>query len=423
MKQQLTLLGCLSGLLLPATPLLAEEGTDITFAEGAIEITPSLTTAMRDDVDFDTATQTLGVKALTPYGLVMCDYGSESGETRIDTFDDIFGTQSVLTTLWRGYDASLVKCGYGLKLPLSGGELSGGVGLMRYRGETDSTLDGKEIDVDAFRLQAKYLHGDYDTRLQLVDQSFNYLYHYATGGYDSITAGTIRTINLEGDWGPVYAEAEHLHGDKSKDFIAPPLPLPYADFDYEQITVSLGPTLDGLPGPLRYIAPTYISGSESGSFNRLTLKNGFRGVIAGMQFNGTELHLSYQNLQSAGSRDYSPVTTDLAEAMKRSKLGVELEADDWSIKLENNRLLHDGYIAITSSPIPYTLLTGCPAASCSYNNVRRENEWKLSWSYSYTDRIELQGDLYQRQRKDTQYEYAERKYDESGGNIGVAYTF
>ncbi len=423
MKQPLILLGCLGGLFIPATSPLAQEGTDISFAEERVEFSLLLNTAQRNDVDFDTATHTLGAKALTPYGLILCDHGMESGQTRIDTFDDIFGTTPVSATLWNDYDATLLKCGYGLKLPLAGGELSGGIGLLRYNGDTNTMQDGKEIDVDAFRLQAKYLQGDYDTRLQLVSKNYYYHYHYLTGDYDSITSGTIRTLNMQGDWGALYAELEQLHGDKQKQYVTPPLPLPYAEFDYDQLTASLGPSFSGAAGALRYLAPTYVNGSERGTYNRLEIDNGFHGAIAGLEFGTTELRLGYLALQSTGSRDYSPVTTDLAEAMKSSKLVAELKATAWSLKLENNRMIHDGYITVSSSPIPYTLLTGCPVASCDYNNVRRENEWKLSGSYSYNKKVEWKGDLYRRQRQDTQYHYAERKYHETGGSIGVAYTF
>ena len=187
--------------------------------------------------------------------------------------------------------------------------------------------------------------------------------------------------------------------------------------------MSVGPAFKGTMGPLRYIAPTYTSGSERGTYNRMALDNGFRGAIAAFNFGGTDLKLSYLSLESAGSRDYSPVTTDLAEARKSSTLMAELKTEKWSLKLENKRLIHDGYITVTSAPIPYTLLTGCPVASCDYNNVRRENEWKLSWDYQYSERIGLQGGLYQRQRRDTQYHNPERKYHENGGNIGIAYTF
>lgn len=414
MKPHLTLLGCLTTLLLPLTPVIAEDNTDITF---------KLSTTHRNDVDFDTQTHSFGVKAVTPYGLIACDYGRESGDTRIDTFDDVFGIQSVLTTTLNGYDADLLQCGYGMKLPLGGGELSAGLGMVRYRGKTDSTVDGKEIERDALRLATKYEHGEYSTQLQLLEASYDYLYHYLSGNYDSLTRGRIRTLALQGAWGPVHAELEQVHGDKEKSFTAPPLPLPLATFDYDQLTVSLGPAFDGGMGVLRYIAPTYTSGSERGSFNRLTLDSGFRGLIAGFAFGETKLHLRYLDLQSAGSRDYSPVTADMAETLHSSKLSAELEAPEWSVKLENNRMVHDGYITVTDSPIPYTLLTGCPSASCSYDNVRHEDEWKLSGQYKYSAQLALQGELYQRERTDQQYEHTEHSYRESGGKLGIAITF
>ena len=423
MKYRVPLLGCIVSLLIPTSPLIAADDTDVTFAENDIEVTVSLTTAQRNDVDFDTTTHTLGIKALTPYGLVLCEHGTESGDTRIDTFDNVFGTTLVSSTQLNGYDASLIKCGYGIKLPFSGGELSGGLGVLSYRGKTDTWDDGKEIELDGFRMQAKYLYGDTDTRLQLVNHSYSYNYHYMTWGHNSITTGTIRTISLQGDWGPIYAEGEHVHGDKLKEFVNPPLPLPNLDFDYEQEKVSVGPAFDNTMGPLRYIAPTYTSGSERGSYNRMTLNNGFRGAIAAFNFGGTDLKLSYLGLESAGRRDFSPVTTDITETMKSRKLMAELKAEGWSVILENKRLIHNGYISVTSTPIPYTMLTGCPVASCDYHNVRRENEWKLSWDYAYSKQIELKGGLYNRQRSDTQYHNPERKYNETGGSIGVAYQF
>lgn len=413
MKPQLTLLSGLTALLLPLTTVLAEDKTDVTF---------TLSTAHRNDVDFDTRTHSFGIKAITPYGLITCDYGRESGDTRIDTFDNIFGTQSVLTTALNGYDANLMQCGYGMKLPLAGGELSGGLGMVRYRGKTDSPVDGKEIEQDALSLKANYEHGEYSTRVHLLETRYSYLYHHVSGNYDSLTDGRIRTLSLQGDWGPVYAELEQLHGDKEKYFTAPPLPLPDAGFDYDQLTVSLGPAFNG-SGMLRYLAPTYTSGSERGSFNRLTLDGGFRGLVAGLGFGETTLRLSYLDLQSAGRRDYSPVTTDMAETQHSSKLSAALEAPAWSLTLENNRSVHDGYITVTDSPIPYTLLTGCASASCDYDNVRREDEWKLSGQYRYSLQLTLQGQLYQRERTDQQFEVAEHNYRESGGKLGIAITF
>jgi hypothetical protein len=413
MKPNYTLLGCLTTLLLPLTTVTAKENTDITF---------TLSTAQRSDVDFDTHTDAFGIKAITPYGLITCEYGRESGNTRIDTFDNIFGTQSVLTTAVNGYDANLLQCGYGIKLPLAGGELSGGLGMVRYRGKTDSPVDGKEIEQDALSLKASYERSDYTTRMQLLETRYSYLYHHLSGSYDSLTDGRISTLVLQGDWGPVYAELEQLHGNKEKYFTAPPLPLPDAGFDYDQLTVSLGPAFNGR-GVLRYLAPTYTSGSERGSFNRLTLDSGFRGLIAGLGFGETTLRLSYLELQSAGRRDYSPVTSDMAETQHSSKLSAALEAQAWSLTLENNRSVHHGTITVTDSPIPYTLLTGCASASCDYDNVRREGEWKLSGQYRYSSQLTLQGQLYQRERTDQQFEVAEHNYRESGGKLGIAITF
>jgi hypothetical protein len=417
MRQRLLLLSALSPLLLPAAASWA----------GEVTVTPA--TAQRSDIDFDTRTHSIGVKAVTPYGMVTCDVGLESGTTRIDTFDDIFGIQSVLVTTENGYEANQLQCGYGMKLPLAGGELSGGIGIMRYRGETDERADGKEIELDMLRLGASYVHGTYTTRLRLLESRYDYLYHHQSNSYDSLTTGRIRTAGLQGEWGPVYGEAEYVSGERDKHFNAAPLPLSDANFDYAQLTVSLGPALAGTPttqgpmGPLRYIAPTYVQGSERGSFNRLTIDSGFRGVVVGMAFGELQLRLRHLDLKSRGERDYSPVTDDLAEARQSSKLALELEAPHWLLTVENNRFTHDGYITVTAAPIPYTLLTGCASASCSYENVRREDEWKLGVRYRYSPRFSLNGELYQRERHDQQYEEPPHRYRELGGKLALAITF
>jgi hypothetical protein len=412
--KRLALIGCLGTLLLPFTPVFATD-LDLT-----------LSTAQRHDIDFDTRTHTLGVRAVTYLGLIMCDYGRESGTTRIDTFDEIFGTQSVLTTNTNGYDATRLQCGYGLKLPLAGGELSGGLGMIRYRGETDTPVDGKEIELDALRLNATYVLGDYSTRLQLLQTRYDYLYHHLENDYDSLTAGQVRTLSLLGEWGALHGEAEYVAGEKEKSFTSPPLPLPDANSDYAQLTVSFGPAFDAATsamGPLRYLAPTYTQGSERGSFNRLNIDSGIHGVVAGMAFGEIKLRLGYLQTQSSGRRDYSPVTADLAEALQSSRLSAELEGTGWSLKLENSRLTHDGYITVTSTPLPYTLLTGCATTSCTYDNVRKEDEWKISGRYRYSPRITVNGEFYQRERRDRQFEAAAHNYRETGGNLGIALSF
>lgn len=411
MKQHLALIICITTLLLPATTTLAQNETDITL---------ELNTARRNDIDFSTATHSIGVKTTTPYGLIRCNYAKESGETRIDTFDDIFGISSILTASWKDYDANRLQCGYGLKLPLAGGELIGGIGLMRYQGETRVMPGGKEIELHATSLQAKYVHANTTTRMNLVDSHYGFLYHnLGAVNYDSDTRGHVRKVNLSGEWGPVYAEGEDLIGSKERIFTTPL--FPYADVNYQQTTLSLGPLFNNGIGPLRYLALTYVTGSVSGSFNELQLDSGIRGAIAGMKFDTATLRLSYLNLQSVGSRDYSPVTNDLAEAKRSSSLALELENDNWSVKLENNRLHHEGYI--TAANVPYTIIVGCGPAPCDYNNAREEDEWKFYWRYDYSSRIGLLGEFYHRGRTDRQYELAEHKYSESGGNLGVAITF
>jgi hypothetical protein len=385
----------------------------------AAETTLQLSNKQRRDIDFDTSTLSIGAKAITSAGLFTCDVARETGESRIDTFDNIFGTQSVLTTTWNGYEADQLQCGYGMKIALAGGELSAGIGMMQYRGETDTTDDGKKVELDALRVSAQYVHGDYDTRVQLLERQYDYLYHYLVGAYDSDTNGRIRNVSLTGEWGPVHAEAEHLQGYKEKDFTTSL--LPYADFNYNQTTVSLGPSFNGSMGALRYIAPTYTSGSERGSFSRLGLDNGIRGAVVGMLFGETKARLSYLNLQGAGRRDYSPVTTDLAESQHSTALVLELEAAKWSLKLENRQIEKNGYITITT--FPYDLMVGCSATPCSYNNYREEDELTFSGRYTYSPLITLHGELYQRRRKDQQYEAATRNYLESGGEIGLSVTF
>jgi hypothetical protein len=246
---------------------------------------------------------------------------------------------------------------------------------MKYQGETSVMPAGKEIELNATSLQAKYVHGRYTTRINLVDSRYGFLYHNVGAvNYDSDTRGHVRKLNLSGEWGSVYAEGENVLGSKERIFTTPL--FPYADYNYQQTTLSLGPLFSNGAGPLRYLAPTFVTGSESGSFNELPLDSGIRGAIAGMKFGDTTLRLSYLNLQSVGSRDYSPVTNDLAEAKRSSSLALELENDKWSAKLENNRLHHDGYI--TAANVPYTIIVGCGSAPCDSTTYAR----KMSGSFT-----------------------------------------
>jgi len=373
----------------------------------------------RRDIDFETTTKTLGAKAITGYGLFLCSYGIVSGETRIDSFDNVFGTSAVGNSNWNDYSATRLKCGYGLKLPLYGGELRAALGGMRYRGETDVRPDGKEIELDGTRLDVNYKRGDYHTQLKLDSKRYSYLYHYQTLAYDSDTQGTIRQVELNGEWGAVHSELKRVDGYKEKAFIDPPLPLPNADFHYTQTTFSLGPQLDGSMLGIRYVAPTYVSGSERGSFNELDLQNGLRGAIIGGQLGETRIRLRYLNLTSSGTRDYSPVTNEMAEKQNSSLLALSLQHDDYDITLQNRRSTHHGYITLTSSPIPYSFMVNCPSTSCSYDNAREENEWSLKWRYRLTQRIVLDGKFYSRDRKDKQYEEPLHHYIESGGALGI----
>lgn len=397
-------------ILLPA-PLFAAHENNI---EGNVSF------EQRRDIDFETTTWALGAKAITGYGMFLCNYGKDSGETRIDTFDNIFGTSAVRNFTWNAYNATRLKCGYGLKLPLYGGELRAGFGGTRYLGETDVSADGKEIDLYGTRLDVSYRRGDYHTQLQLKNKHYDYLYHYQTLSYDSDTQGTIRQLDLNGEWGSLHSELQRLDGHKEKTFSDPPLPLPNADFHYSQTTLSLGPQLKGNVLGIRYVAPTYVSGSERGSFNELDLQNGFRGAIIGGQFGETRIRLRYLDLTSSGSRDYSPVTTDMAEKRDSSLLAMSLQNDTWDLTLQNRRSVHHGYITVTSSPIPYTLMVNCASASCSYDNTREENEWTLKWRYHLTQRIVLGGKFYRRDRKDKQYEEPLNHYIESGGALGMS---
>jgi hypothetical protein len=418
MKYRNSLVGGLSAALFATSAAVAQEQA---------EVVAKFTAGTTQNVDFDTTTLSAGVRAITSYGLIQCDFSRTSGETRIDTFDDVFGVSPVTNKPWNNFGADKYQCGYGLKLILAGGELTSGIGMMRYSGETDTSDEGKEITADAISVKAGYKRGDYETKLELLEKSYGFLYHYTSPSvYDSDTRGKVRTLDLSGKWGPVHAEAEYVQGSKEREFTTPL--FPYADFDYTQTTLSIGPRFNGGIGPLRYIAPTFISGSEAGSFNELNLDSGLRGLVAGLEFDKTTMRLTLLTSKSEGSRDYSPVSNDLAEAKEVVKLGLELTNDKWAVKLENKRSEHDGDIvvnnvAVGSTILPYAMLVGCGAPPCSYNNYRKENELKVSWRYSYSDTIALHGDLYQRQRDDQQYEGAEHNYKETGGKIGVAVTF
>ncbi len=403
-------------------------GSTVALAQEEAEITTSLTVGQTDDIDFDTRSATLGLKAITPYGLMQCDFSRTTGETRVATFDDIFGVTPVGNMPWNNYDADKYQCGYGMKMPLLGGELVSGIGIMRYDGETDTFVDGKEITLDAASLKVSFSRGDYQTALKYIEKKYDFLYNYNTMGYNSDTSGKERSLELNGRWGAVHAEAEQVIGHKERAFTT--ALFPYAELDYERTTVFLGPRFDG-DGPLRYIAPTFIGGSEPGSFNAMRIDRGLRGGVVGMEFDGITVRASYTDTSSEGSRDYSPVTTDLAEANTARKVAIALQGEKWSLKLENKRSRHDGYVTVTNvvieptTPIvfPYATLVGCGTPPCSYDNYREEREWKLSWRYDYSESLALLGDLYQRHREDQQFENAAHDYKESGGNIGVAVTF
>lgn len=410
MNPQVTLITSLVALLLPA----------VSMAQNEAEYTLHLSFAQRHDIDFDTATYTTGASAKTVYGLIKCDYGIETGRTRIDTFDNVFGTTSVRDAEWDGYAATRMQCGYGIKLPIAGGELSAGIGIMHHEGETDSAPGGKEIDLQAARLQAKYTMAGTTTRLKVEDSQYDFFYHnLGIVNYDSDTRGHLRQAELIGEWGPLYTEVEDLDADKEKTFSTPLFPA--ARFDYHQTNLSLGPAFSGTLGPLRHIAPTYVTGSERGAFNELRLDGGIRGAILGMAFGEAKVRLAYLDLNSEGSRDYTPVTsTPMAEKRHSRSLSVELEADAWSASVQNTVSTHHGYITLDN---PYAVLVACTSPPCSYDNQRDEDEWKLKLKYRYSKQFTLQGEFYQRKRKDRQYELAPAEYSEGGGNLGVNITF
>lgn len=387
-----------------ATPLAAQP-----------ESTISLFGESRHDIDYDTSSRGIGLRFITPAGLFQCDYSEERGETRVASFDNIYGIDSVLSRAWQDYTARSRQCGYGMQLPLMGGMLKAGIGGRHYDGSTGNLSDGKYVDAQGAQLLVDYERGGYLSHISWQEKRFD-VTHMAPL-YDSFITGLEQQLHLGADSPRLHMDILRTSGDKENAYTTPLFPANH--FRYAYTTLAAGPAFAGLGMSRLYVAPLLGTGSRQGSYMALDGGSGLRGIQLGGQWGEVELRLAWSQFKGEGDISYQPVSNDMHEMMRNNTVSLGLLSPGWSFSLQHERSDHDGEVAIELLN-PYGYLVG---GTGDYTNNRLEDRWLAEASYRLTQSLGLKGTLYRNDRSDQQYNYPDHDYSESGGSLSLSLFF
>lgn len=276
----------------------------------------SLSTNTRNDIDYSTLTLSLAGSAITKIGKLNCQAGRETGDTRIDSFNEIFGLDSVLQAEWMDYSADRLKCSYGMMMDIATGRLTVGLGFDKYNGSTEFIAGGKKNDIDGLGLLLDYEFSDQKHRLSVINKDMVFLSRHTVsyGDYDSNTHLNYSEFDYTGSLQSAYISIKHSRGEKSNRYTTPL--LPDNNINYALTQFSAGPVFKLKNNARLTITPLLISGSDRGSFNALKRKtelNGIEGSYKGSEYSITLVASAFYG---QGKRSYRPATDKLLENKK-----------------------------------------------------------------------------------------------------------
>lgn len=375
-------------------------------------------TRYRDDIDYATRRYGLGGSVITDTGKFDCLLEKRTGETRIDSFNEIFGLESVKNARWLDYSGNRVKCSYGLAFDLAGGKLTAGVGFDQLHAKTELIPGGKKNDIDGMGLKIGYKnkHQKHDltiTKNKLVGFS---RHETAYANYDDTTTLEFIQLDYTGMINPVYLSIHYTNGEKTNFYTTPLLPV--NTFNYGLTQIAAGPLLNMSGKASLYIAPILTTGSDWGSFNALDSQTEISGLKTGYQGNQYSITFVANRFEGTGRRPYPPATDELFENKETSYYFIHADFFSWNIEIGNSRYTHLGSVAVTG-PVYIAILGG----SGPFINQRNENKWQGSVGYQFDNNLSLDVELYYTQRKDKQYSFPVHKYSEKGAQISMLVRF
>ena len=391
---------------LSATHVPAQEGSSIgVFAK------------TRQDIDYRLNTLGFSASVITPAGLFHCKPGVLRGETRIDSFNNIFGIGDVRKAEWKRFTARDLECRYGAKWNAAGGTFKAGFGFRDYQGRTADEPGGKDIRIQGAGALLGYDGKDFDAKLNWQREIHDYTLRNraSIGNYDSLVDATEDTYVASSTFKRLYSHARHVSGNKDNVYTTPFFPP--NRFRYAHTDVALGMTFAPERNGLTLIAPIFGGGSYRGSFNPLRGETGLKGIKLAGILEAFEIDLDIVRHKGEGSRPYLPATNRLTEQKTTTTISLGIKKNDWRVGLQNIKSDHSANATIVS-PI-YALILG---GYGPFNNKRAEDKWSLSAAFPVAKKVTAEVSLYYADRHDRQYNHPEHDYNEKGGFVLLKYT-
>ncbi|MES9992782.1 MAG: hypothetical protein ABW098_12560 [Candidatus Thiodiazotropha sp.] len=376
-----------------------------------------LFTKKHQDIDYRLKTAGVSASLVTPAGLFRCDPGYLTGETRIDSFNDIIGVSDVRHSEWKDFTAHDLECRYGAKWVAAGGTFKAGIGFRDFLGKTADEPGGKRISVEGAGALVDYDSENFDASFEWEQEIHDYKIRHqpAFGSYDSLIDATLDTYTSSGSYGKLYFYAKHLSGDKQNVYTTPLFPA--NKFRYDYTDYSLGIHLNPAANGLTLIAPIFGEGSYRGSFNPLQGDSGLKGVRMTARVEEFEVDFDLLRHEGEGHNPYLPATERITENKKTTRVSIAVKRDDWNIKLENARSNHIAR-AVLIHPT-YAMITG---GYGPYKNKRVEDKWTLTASFPVRKDLTAHFSFYHTSRQDRQYNHPEHDYIEKGGSIQLSFS-
>ena len=371
----------------------------------------------RQDIDYKLNTVGVFASVVTPVGLFQCEPAALRGETRIDSFNNIFGIGDVRKAEWKSFSARDLECRYGAKWNAAGGTFKGGFGFRDYSGRTADEPGGKDISIKGAGTLLDYDGENFDATLNWKREIHDYTLRNraSVGDYDSLVDATEDTYVASSAYKKLYLHAEHVSGNKDNVYTTPLFPT--NRFRYAHTDLALGVIFTPETNGLTLVAPIFGEGTYRGSFNPLRGETGLKGVKLAGRLNGLEIDLDVVRHKGEGDRPYLPATNKLTEQKTETTVALGAKRNDWQVQLENTRSSHSANATIVS-PIYAAILGGFGP----YNNKREEDKWSLSVSFPLQKKVTAEASLYYADRRDRQYNHPEHDYTEKGGFLLIKYS-
>ena len=372
----------------------------------------------REDIDYSTLTVGIGGSAVTTVGKFDCTIARTKGRTRIDSFNNIFGVDSVLNSEWKDYAANRLGCLYGIRFDAAGGTVTAGVGYDDYRGKTADEPGGKTVEVRGGGLNLDYVAGERRVSLNWRQKAFDILHRNEAsyGSYDSLIRLDTQSLLLQAALRTVFIEVEHVRGDKENAYSTPLFPT--NTFAYVHTQIAVGPLVSVSDHASVHIAPLLTQGSYRGSFMPLETETALNGLIVGFSRREVEIGFRASRFDGQGERPYLPVTDRIAETKAYARFELDIALPRWEFGIINSRYRHTGNVTV--GPPIYVAILGRPGP---FENLRRENKWSARIQHSVDARLSLALNMYYTRREDRQYDFPEHRYSERGGGLVADYAF